>query len=303
MNVVKYRNINTTVGYNAEKILAIKDFICKEFVYGGHLIGLTASAIVLSAMLLMDVSIRWEFLLIAYLVTQCVYTYNHYKEMETDSLDNFNRTNHLKKYQKLLPLIITVYGVGFFALLFYFGNAESFIFGGAILLLGLLYTYKLKKLTKKIVGFKNIYTSVAVSLLILLTAFYYSYPINLLVILVTIFLFFNMVINTSFCDIKDMDSDRKQNLLTLPLYLGKQNFLLFLSMLHFLPFIIIPLGVFFGILPLYSLFLLIMFFYSFYYIQKVRDTKTDIQRLSSVILDGEFMIWPFLLFVGKIFVA
>ena len=176
----------------------------------------------------MDISIRWEFLLIAYLCTQCVYTFNHYKELEIDSSDNLDRTNHLKKYKKLLPLIITAYGLGFFVMLFYFGNYFSLIFGGLLLLLGLLFTKLFKKITSKIIGFKTFYATFSLSLLIIFTAFYCSYSINL--ILFNLFVLFSLrfMVSSSFSDIKDTNIDKKRNLITLPIYFGRRRFLFFL---------------------------------------------------------------------------
>jgi len=279
----------------------IKNFILNEFVYGGHLVSLASSTIALSAMLLLNINIRWEFLIIAYLGTYCIYGYDHYKGINIDSLNNSNRTNHLKKYYRFIPLVIIGYGVVFFSLIAYFGNITSIFFGGLLLLSSLFYTSKVKKMTTKIVGFKNIYTSFSVSLLIIFTAVYCSYPIGWLLFIIFAFLFLRLMIDTSFCDIKDMDTDKKLNLLTLPLYFGKQKFLSILHIINFLSFSILLIAVIMQLVPVYWLLLGIFTIYCFFYIQKAKNPEANFQSLSSIVVDGEYLLWPLLLFAGKFY--
>jgi 4-hydroxybenzoate polyprenyltransferase len=278
------------------------DFIWNEFIYGGHWFSISASSIAFSTMILLDINIKWEFLLIVYLLIQCIFNYNHYKEIEINTLSKAERTNHLKKYQKLLPLLIIVYGVGFFALLFYFGNFKSFIFGGLLLLLGLSFTTLFKKPTEKIIGFKTFYASFSLSLLIIFTAFYCSYSMNFLLFQLFVFLSLRFMVSSSFSDIKDMDVDKKRNLITLPVYFGKQKFLFFLHILNFMTFIPLLITVM-EITPSFSSFVIFSYLYSFYYISKAKNTEIDIQSLTDVIVDGEFIFWPFFLFVGLLFIA
>lgn len=281
----------------------IKKFIIDEFVYGGHLVSLASSTIALSAMLLLNINIRWEFLIIAYLGTYCIYGYDHYKGINIDSSGNSTRTNHLKKYYGVIPFVLIAYGITFFLLIAYFGNITSIFFGGLLLLSSLFYTSKVKKMTTKIVGFKNIYTSFSVSLLIIFTAVYCSYPIGWLLFIIFAFLFLRLMIDTSFCDIKDMDTDIKLNLLTLPLYFGKQKFLSILHIINFLSFSLLLIAVIMQLVPVYWLLLGIFTIYCFFYIQKAKNPETNFQSLSSIVVDGEYLVWPILLFVGKFFMS
>jgi 4-hydroxybenzoate polyprenyltransferase len=303
MNVVKYQKSNDTVGFNkpviASKILAAKRFVIDEFVHGGHLLSLGSSAVALSTMLLLGTTIRWEFLLIVYFGTYCIYNYDHYKGLNIDSLNNSNRSNHLKKYNKIIPVIIIIYAIGFFSLLIEFGNFQSFIFGGALLFSGLFYTSKVKKMTEKIVGFKNFYTSVSIASLVFFTGIYCSIPFGLVVLLLFVFLFLRFMVNTCFCDIKDVDADKKYGIKTFPVILGKEKFLSVLHVINVVSFIPLLIGVYLRILSLFSLFLIVSIVYSFYYIQKAKQKETDIQSLSSIVVDGEFAFWPFILFMGS----
>ena len=282
---------------------SIVDFICNEFIHGGHLIALSASAIALSAMILIDMLIRWEFLLIIYLGTYCIYNYDHYFGLDADLPNNSDRVSHLKKYHKLIPIIIVVYGIIFFFLLAWFGDLKSLLFGGLLLLSGLFYTSKVKKMTSKIVGFKNFYTALSFSLLIIFTGVYCSYPLNYSLFLLFLFVLLRLFIDTSFCDIKDIESDRKQNLLTLPIYLGEQRFLFILHIINFLSFVLIFIGILMNILPLFSVFLFFFYIYCAYYLYKSKRHDVDIHFISNVIVDGEQMLWPLILILGKFFIA
>lgn len=281
----------------------IKKFIINEFVHGGHLVSLASSTIALSAMLLLNINIRWEFLMIAYLGTYCIYGYDHYKGINIDSSDNSTRTNHLKKYYRVIPFVLIAYSLAFFSLIAYFGNITSIFFGGLLLISSLFYTSKVKKITTKIVGFKNIYTSFSVSLLIIFTAVYCSYPIGWLLFIIFAFLFLRLMIDTSFCDIKDMDTDKKLNLLTLPLYFGKQKFLSILHIINLVSFGLLLAAVVMHLVPGYWLLLGIFTIYCFFYIQKAKSPGTNFQSLSSIVVDGEYLLWPMLLFAGKFLMA
>ena len=282
-----------------DRLNLIKLFLKNEVIHGGHLIALAASAIALSTMILLNTTVRWEFLIIAYLGTLCIYNYDHYKEIEIDFINNPDRSSHLNKYKNFLPYILIFYGIGFFILLFYFGNIQSLVFGGLLLFSSLLYASKVKKMTSKIIGFKNLYTAFSFSLLIIFTGIYCGCSFNQLLILVFLFIFLRLFIDTTFCDIKDMDTDRKQNLLTLPLYFGKQNFLILLHIINFMSFLLIFIGIFLGILPFFSIFLFIFYLYCTYYLKKAKNRETNIQSLSGIIVDGEQILWPIILILGK----
>jgi len=275
------------------------DFIWNEFIYGGHWGSLNALAIALSTIVILKINIKIELLFIVYLGTQCIYNYNHFKEIKVDSLSNSTRVNHLKRYLDYIPMITAAYGAVYFFLLVYFGDKLTIFFGGFLLILGMLFTIKGKKISKKIIGFKSFYTSLAWSLLVIFIVIYYSYPINITVLILFVFIFMRLMVNTSFSDIKDLRSDRKEKILTLAMILKNKNH--FLNLLHIFNFIsLIPLlfGLILDIIPRYSLFLLPTFFYSYCYIQKAKNKEISNNSLYNIIVDGEYYYWPLLLLLG-----
>ncbi|OYT58315.1 hypothetical protein B6U70_00945 [Euryarchaeota archaeon ex4484_162] len=209
----------------------------------------------------------------------------------------------MKRYDKYLPPLTIFYEITYFIVLFYFGNRISLFFGGLLMLFGLLFTERGKKLSKKIVCFKSIYTSFSWSLLTFFTILYHSCQINAAALIFFIFIFLRLMIDTIFFDIKDIESDKKEGLLTLPIIFNNRknlsNFLVFLNFISFVPIVV---GVLTKTLPLFSLFLLPLIFYSLYYIQKAKSRETDIHFLSYILVDGEYYYWPFLLFIGTMFI-
>ena len=124
-------------------------------------------------------------------------------------------------------------------ILMHFANFWSIVFGFLILISGLLYTNYFKKVTRRIVGFKSFYIAFTWSLLVVFLAFYYSFSLNLSVFLISSFVFLRVLLNTIFFDIKDIESDKKDNLKTMPIFLGKDRTLKYLNILNAVSFIII----------------------------------------------------------------
>lgn len=285
-----------------KKINGIKKILCSEFIYGGHWLSLGVATFSIALMFLLDVMVKFELLLIVYFLSQSVYNYDHFKWLKIDSIDKSKRSNYLNRHYKSMPFIILFYTSMFFLLLSLFGNIISLIFGIFLLLLGVFYTTYSKKWTMKIPGFKNYYTSFSASLLVVFIALYCSQPLNLVTWILLLFVFLCFLVNTSFCDLKDIKVDKKQNLLTLPLYFGEKKFLLLLHLLNILTFSILAVAILVGIIPIFATSLLLFYFYCFYYIQKANSSKSDLQSLSSYIADGEFILWPIFLFLGNMFI-
>lgn len=277
------------------------DFLWNEVVYGGHWFSISATAVVFSVMLILEVKIRWELLLIVYLLIQCLFNYNHYKELDIDIQSEPNRSSHLKIYRNILPYLTFSYGAGFSILILYFGDFVRLLFAFLLLFIGLLFTKLFKSYTKKIIGFKTYYTAFTFSLLtVIFTAIYCSYPVTLLLIELYFCLSFRFMIGTSFSDIKDIATDKTQKLLTLPIYFGKKQYLNFLHLFNIITMFTL-LFLLIQIKSSFSLFLFFDFCYVIYFIEKGKNEKTDIQSLTSIIVDGEFIFWPFFLFIALIF--
>jgi len=281
------------------KIKSFLNSVGKEFIYGGHLISLGASSVVLTSAILLNIPITWDFLLIVYLITYTVYLYNRFKEFDEDFLTNPDRTQHIGGYIKYTPLIVFCSILVVVGLLLCFSNFLSLIFGLLLLLLGVLYSVCLKKVTKKIVGFKSFYVSFIWALLVIFLAIYYSFPLSLSVFLIVFFVFLRCMIITSFCDVKDVESDSKENLLTLIVTYKKEGLVKLLIIFNVLSAALIIIGIYLSLFSLFSLMLIFTFFYSSCYLRKLSDRKITSPFLYDVFVDGEKFLWSIFVLWGK----
>ena len=279
------------------------NFTWREFIYGGHLTALGAPSIAFTSAILLDIPITWDFLLIVYLITYTVYLYNRFKEFNEDFLTNPNRTQHIGGYIKYTPLIIFCFTLVIIGMLLRFGNFLSLIFGLLLLFLGVLYSIYLKKVTKKIVGFKNFYVTFIWSLLVIFVGLYYNAPLNLSLFLFFSFVFLRGIINTVFFDIKDIETDKKNGLKTIPVLVGRKKTLIYLYIINIISFMPIILGVYKDIFLPFSLSLIVLYFYSCYYLQRAKSEKAEIQNLPYILVDGEYLFWPLILLSTKIIIG
>jgi len=146
----------------------------------------------------------------------------------------------------------------------------------------ILYSVGLKNFTQKIPAFKNIYTTLTWSLAGTFSiVFYHSLQLNLIYILIFLFVFLKFLPNTIFFDLKDIKSDRKEGLKTVPVILGKKGTLKLLHILNILAFIPLFVGIYLGIIPLFAAIMVLFYFYSVYYLNKASKLEDEKLRMVS----------------------
>lgn len=284
-------------------IKQILRFVKNEFIYGGHLLSFGASSIVFTSAIILNIKITLDFIVIVYLIFYVSYSYNRLKEFKKDFLTNFNRTKHIERYIKYIPLINFIFILIIIIILFYNDDFNSFIFGLTILLFGYLYTDFFKEVTKKVAGFKNFYVAFVWATLVIFLAFYYNIFLSIPLLLLFIFVFLRWLLNTIFFDLKDIDTDKKDNLQTVPVLLGRRKTLVILQNINMLSLVPIIIGVYENIFPFFALSLCVFYFYSFYYLRRARKNEVNIQKLSYVMVDGEYVFWPMTVLLIKIFIS
>lgn len=111
-----------------------------------------------------------------------------------------------------------------------------------------------------------------------------------------------MLPNAIFFDIKDIESDRKEGLKTLPALLGRKKTIQFLKTMNILAFIPVFVGIYLKIFPVFTVIMLIFLFYSFYYLDKSDEMKDKEMKINYYLFaDAEFILWPFILILGNFF--
>ena len=273
--------------------------IWNEFIYGGHLLSIGGVGIIVTTLMVTKSEFNIWLLLIVYLGNQTVYNYNRLREIKNDEVTNPERVGHIKKLQKKYPLIIIGYCIAFIIISVTI-SIQVFLSVFFLLTAGILYSIKLKVLTKKILLFKNFYIALLWALLGFVPLVYYSLPFTLVFFFFLTFIFLRLFLNTIFFDIKDIESDKQEALKTLPVTIGKRKTLFFLHGLNIFSFIPIICAVYFEILPLFSLGFIVFYPYSFYYLQKGGGASPEqIRSLSYKMVDAEYVFWPLVLMLTQ----
>jgi 4-hydroxybenzoate polyprenyltransferase len=274
-----------------------------ELIYGGYYTALGGPAFIIITSILTKVPIPIPLLIISYLIPLMVYSYDYYKDMDKDKDTNIERAAHFNKKSQIYPYLMISYVIALTTLLMVFTNIMMISYILILITVGVLYTLGSKKLTQKIPAFKNIYTTLTWTLAGTFTiAFYYSIQINLTYILIFIFLFLKFLPNTIFFDLKDIKSDQREGLKTLPVILGKQKTLKILDILNLIAFIPLFIGIYLKLIPLFAASLIIFYFYSKYYLNKTNtiDNK-ELRMIGNTLADAEFIAWwPIVLLIGQL---
>lgn len=269
--------------------------IYNEIVYNGHLQSLNSSAIIISSGFLFNIKITLDFLIIFYLGFYLIYLYNRYSEVEDDRATNKVRTDHIEKIYKYIPLIGFVIFVTFCTLLFLYSNALFSLYILSIIFFGILYSLFFKGLTKKIKLFKNIYVSIVFAIIVYSPFIYYEIEVKELKVLAlsfSIFVFLKAMVMQLFLDIKDIDSDKKNELKTLGVMVGRDKSFKIVNILNILVLLLVVVfSVVFDIWPIYSLFLLLLIPINYYWFWLAKNNFFSGYLYES----GEFILWPILL--------
>lgn len=271
-----------------------------EFVYGGHLLSLGASGIVWTIVLVLDESGGWPIIILAYLISQIVYNLDHLSDANNSNDGNSERTEHLLNTKNIQKIIIGLYIISFFTVSM-FTTVRTLFLGIVIILGGIVYTLKIKNLMRYVVGLKNIYIAFFWSMLGLLASFHYGLSIsNTTVVALMIFVFLRWIVNSSFFDIKDEVNDNKNNIKTLPVVFGIKKTVYFLHFINLLSGVFLLTLIMYEIVPSTTLPLLLFTFYAYLYLNRAIDLqKKDLRKLSYVVVDGEYMFWPFSVLIGR----
>jgi 4-hydroxybenzoate polyprenyltransferase len=273
--------------------------IWDEFVFGSHLVALGDVFALYAMSVILNINVTISFFIVVYLSILAINFFNRYEDADQDATTNPERSDSVNKYFKFTPYIMVALTVIPVGITTYYAPISAIIFMLFLFGLGIIYSIFLKNVTKRILGFKDIMTALTYALMVIFMALYYETPMTTAVILITIFYFIRMFINTTFFDIKDIKSDKNAGLRTLPVILGKNKTKQVLMIFNFLSAIPILVGIYLNVLPLYSIALLVTMIYALSYLSK-RKLFTKQTTLYNIVVDGEFILWLPYLLIGKI---
>lgn len=287
-------------------MVTISNPVAKELVYGGHLGALGAPSFAASCAILMGKSPTVALLVMAYLFTYGAYMLNRGSEVSEDSISNPKRTSYLAGRSKYLSMIsLTCFAIGYFIATF-----SGYIFFFALLVplvLALIYSVGSRKL-KGVIGakrlkdkllVKNIVISFSWSLIPIFVGLYYkSFPLVLLSF--APFIFLRIMPNTIFFDLRDVRADAEYGVRTVPVVFGPSSAYRLMDGLDILSAIYILAFAALRLFPLYSIIMVVLPAYSVIYRWLSRRPRPDWEFLSTVVADGEDILWGPLTLLGRL---
>ncbi len=281
---------------NKNDIVKFMTMIWREFIFGGHLFATGSVAVIMACASIFMVPVSWDLLFSSYLLFYAIYLYDYSEGASSDELTNENRARYLQCKHKSTYIVI-IASVMLSILLFTFANTVTFLIGLSILVLGLLYGSHFKKLTKKIPAFKNVFVSIVWSFMALFVFVYYSLPITYGALMLALFIFIRMMNIQILFDVRDVEGDRAEGLLTIPALFGEKKYPVILKMINLISIIFVVVCVIRDILPFFTLAIIPIFYYAVRYINKVIESKKNYS--SYVFAACEPIMWSLLIFAGK----
>lgn len=288
------------MGIVKNNMMKIPHLIGKEFIYGGHLLSLGASGIIWTISMFFGLPFSIVLLSIPYLISQVVYTYNHFREIDFDAESNPERVSHMERQKNWIGILLGGYVVALVGVLLT-TNIETITLSIFIVLGGILYTDIFKELAAKyIVGFKNFYTSSFGAVAILLVPFFYRTEVTAFFLYTILFVFLRLIVNAAFFDIKDIESDKQRQLKTFAVLLGKKKTILLLQIVNLLSLVPLVLSVYSSGYPKVYLILGLLVLYGFYYLTHALFLEGKrLRTLSYMIVDAEYVFWPILIIIAR----
>lgn len=269
----------------------------KDFINGGHIFAFGAICVAIMASIIFAIPITWDFMLIIYLIFYTIYVYDYFTGAEEDKNNYSSRSEYLQNNDEKM-LLATIYGsivaIAFTYLIY--SDIKNMFIGFGILVLGLMYHSHFKSITKKLPAFKNLFVSLVWGLLIFTMFVYYGYQIDISAMVISAFVFLRMVGIQIMFDIRDIEGDRIKGLLPIPAIFGHDKSISLLKMLNIVTLILLAVGVYMKILPIFVLMIMLVMAYSVMYKGKVLMSRTD--NRCYILAAGEPFVWAVLVCGG-----
>jgi 4-hydroxybenzoate polyprenyltransferase len=218
LNIVVNRQIDSSY----EKIKSFISFLLSSSIY----MSINGFLKTYYSFFLFGALISWDLLVANFLVVFAVYCMNRLTDKDEDAVNSPERASLVNGNEKILGLAVAFSYIGAIAL----GALEN-IFAMLILLFplcsGIAYNVKISsKLPrlKDIFGVKNTIVALSWAVITTLLPLVNSCKVSLILVISLFYFFFiKSFINTVLYDIRDIEGDKKNGIITIPVGIGKQN--------------------------------------------------------------------------------
>lgn len=254
----------------------------------GIFIALGAVAEIYAVALLFDKNITIDFLIIVFCLASAIYYFDFFTEDKKMKKENsgFN----------VFFIVPIVFIIIFLFLIIVHGNIFSILFAILLLILGLSYDPYFKKLTTKIIGFKDFFVALSWNTMLWLFIIYYNYNLIWGYFLFLIFVFSRDFVNASFCDLKDLKTDKKNKLFTIVELLKERKSIILFQLVNCFSVIMLIFFSYLKLFPIYSLSLIVPIIITSIFILNAYKIKI----YSPYFVDVEYFLWPASIILFKI---
>lgn len=258
------------------------------------------ACIVIMTAVILSIKITWDFVVVIYLLSLAPCLFGRYYDLKEDAETNPERSKYLRNKAKKIPYVIILITLIMLSIMIYYGRYLMIIFAVVLVLASFLYDVFLKKLTRVIIGFKNIYIGCIFTSLIFMMAICYNYKISLAFILVAIYVFIMSVMGAAFCDIKDLEGDKKEELKTYAVVFGPKKLIKYLCASIIAALIPIVFGVYYKIIPSFALMLCLVLPYNIFLFLESKKEKVNADFLYGAAFDSQLIWWLVFILAGRL---
>jgi UbiA prenyltransferase family. len=263
--------------------------------YNSYLTAIRPALILLTMMVIHGDTINIPMLAIASLLTFIVYSYDRFSSLEEDRTTNPERSELLLRKKKRYPYYLASC-TGMLGLLVLFFARTEFVSLAAFVLtlaiVGILYTVGLKNFTKYVPGFKNMIVALEWGATIgLLYGISYDSYFSAFNLMFTAYIFLKLFILTVFYDVKDIESDGRKRLKTVPVMLGYNNTMHLLTLLTIISWVPLVVGTFLFNQPKLSLLVIPFSAFTLLAISIMRANHGKPSKYD-MLVSLEYIAWP-----------
>jgi len=269
---------------------------------GVILLALSAASMALFFSILFFRVLSMTYFLVIFLLTYAVYGMDRLASLEEDRLSHPERTRFLQRDRWLFAVsivlafssslllaaasgwVVTLIPIAPIVVIFYSGNLSQKVLGTR------------RPNLKQYFIIKDIAIASGWAFLLFVTSVYLGRPIGSEQCLFLIPLLMKLFVMAVVYDFKDINSDRRASIRTLPIVMGEDSSKLVLHILNIVATIIILLLVYFGLLPRLGVIFIPAFIYQFFMIHLVREDAPE--WVYFIICDLEQFFWLVFLGIG-----
>jgi 4-hydroxybenzoate polyprenyltransferase len=269
---------------------------------GVVLLALSAASMALFFSILFFRVLSLTYFLVVFLLTYAVYGMDRLASLEEDRLSHPERTRFLQPNRWLFAISIvlafsgslllavasgwvaTLIAIAPIAVIFYSGNLSQKVLGTR------------RPNLKQYFIIKDVAIASGWAFLLIVTSVYLGRPIGTGQWLFLIPLLMKLFVMAVLYDFKDINSDRRAGVRTLPVVMGEDSSKLVLHILNTVATVLILLFIYFGLLPLLGVIFIPAFIYQFFMIHLVRKDAPG--WVYFILCDLEQFFWLVFLGIG-----